>query len=75
MQQQQPYNIDLSQTTPVHCEKCHHEHFIEVLLMRKLSPMLSPTGQPALIPIPVYTCNKCGNVNEEFLPKEANESL
>ena len=66
MQQQQPFNIDLSQTTPVHCDKCHHEHFTEVVLMRKLSP----NGQPALIPIPVYACHKCGHVNEEFLPKD-----
>jgi len=73
--QQQQFNIDLSQTTPVHCEKCHHEHFTEVALMRKLSPMLSPNGQPALIPIPVFACAKCGHVNEEFLPKEPNDTL
>ena len=64
--QQQNFNIDFSQTTPVVCEKCGHEHFTQVSMMRKLSPMLSPTGQPALIPIPVYACTKCNHVNEEF---------
>ena len=73
--EQPQFNLDFSQTTPVHCEKCHHEHFTEVNLIRKLSPMLSPTGQPALIPIQVFACAKCGHVNEEFLPKEANDSL
>jgi len=67
--EQPQFNLDFSQTTAVVCEKCGHEHFTEVSLMRKLSPMLSPTGQPALIPIPVYSCAKCGHVNEEFLPK------
>ena len=52
MQQQQNFNIDITQTTPVVCDKCGCEHFTQVMLMRKLSPMLSPTGQPALIPIP-----------------------
>ena len=68
--QQQQFNIDFSQTTPVVCEECGHEHFIQVNMMRKLSPMLSPTGQPALIPIPVFACAKCSHVNEEFMPND-----
>lgn len=68
--EQPQFNLDLSQTTPVVCEECGHEHFTEVSLMRKLSPMLSPTGQAAMIPIPVYACAKCGHVNKEFLPKD-----
>jgi|TARA_B100000287_G_C20452456_1_gene710039 hypothetical protein len=69
MQNQQQFNIDLSQTTAVVCEECGHEHFTQVSLMRKLSPMLSPTGEPTLIPIPVFACVKCNHVNKEFLPK------
>ena len=68
--QQQQFNIYLSKTTPVVCEKCGHEHFIQVSLVRKLSPMLSPTGEPTLIPIPVFACTKCNHVNKEFLPKD-----
>jgi uncharacterized Zn finger protein len=67
----QQFNIDISQTTPVICGECGHEHFTQVNLIRKLSPMLSPTGQPALIPIPVFACAKCGYVNEEFLPNDS----
>ena len=33
--QQQNFNFDFSQTTPVVCENCGPEHFIEVNLMRK----------------------------------------
>ena len=71
MQQQQQFNIDFSQTTPVVCENCGHEHFTQVSLMRKLSPMLSPTGEPTLIPIPVFACTKCGQVIKDFLPNDA----
>ena len=71
MDQQQPqFNIDFSQTTPVKCEECGHEHFVQVNMIRKLSPMLSPTGQPALIPIPVFACSRCGHVNKEFIPND-----
>jgi uncharacterized Zn finger protein len=68
--EQPQFNIDITQTTAVVCEDCGCEHFTEVSLMRKLSPMLSPTGQAAMIPIPVYACAKCGHVNKEFLPKD-----
>ena len=68
--QQQNFNVDITQTTPIVCDECENEHFIQVNLMRKLSPMLSPTGQPALIPIPVFACSKCSHVNKEFLPKD-----
>jgi len=68
--QDQNFNIDINQTTPLICESCGHTHFTQVYLMRKLSPLLSPTGEPALIPIPVYACTKCNHVNPEFLPKE-----
>jgi DNA-directed RNA polymerase subunit RPC12/RpoP len=54
------FNIDINQTTELTCESCGHNHFEQVFMIRKLSPLLSPTGQPALIPIPVYACTKCG---------------
>jgi hypothetical protein len=38
--------------------------------MRKLSALLSPTGQETMIPIPVFACAKCGHINKGFLPKE-----
>ena len=31
---------------------------------------ITQTGQPTLIPIPVYACHKCGHVNDEFQPKD-----
>jgi hypothetical protein len=38
-------------------------------MMKKLSALVSPNGQEALIPIPVFACMACGHVNEMFLPK------
>jgi len=63
-------NINIEQTTAIKCDECGNEHFHEVLYMRKLSAILSPTGQPAVIPIPVFACTQCNHVNDEFKPKE-----
>ena len=68
--QQPQMKVDLSQTTPEVCEKCENETFTQVYKMRKLSALLSPSGQQSMIPIQVFACAKCGHINKVFLPKE-----
>ena len=58
--------IDMSQTTPIKCEKCENQTFKQTLLIRKLSALVSPNGQETVIPIGVFACEKCGHVNTEF---------
>ena len=58
--------IDMSQTTPIKCEKCENSTFKQTLLIRKMSALVSPNGQETLIPVQVFACEKCGNVNPEF---------
>tara|TARA_R110001599_G_scaffold140120_1_gene320012 strand:+ start:296 stop:517 length:222 start_codon:yes stop_codon:yes gene_type:complete len=68
--QQPQMNVDFSQTTAETCESCENETFVQVYRMRKLSALLSPTGQPTMIPIQVFACAKCGHINKGFQPKE-----
>ena len=63
-------NIDFSQTTAETCESCENDTFVQVFKMRKLSALLSPTGQESMIPIQIFACAKCGHVNKGFQPKE-----
>ena len=70
-QQQMQMNIDFEQTTPVVCDECGHDVFTQVLKMRKVSALLSPTGQETMIPIQAFACAKCGHINKDFLPKKA----
>lgn len=62
-------NIDLSQAEDITCENCGNYTFQEVVLMKRLSSLISPTGKEALVPIPVFACNACGHINKRFLPK------
>ena len=71
MNREQPgLNVDFSQTTSEVCESCGNNTFTQVYQMRKLSALLSPTGQETMIPIQVFVCAKCGHINKGFLPKE-----
>ena len=58
--------VDVSQTTSVQCEKCENSTFKQTLLIRKMSALVSSSGQEMVIPIGVFACEKCGHVNSEF---------
>ena len=58
--------VDVSQTTSVQCEKCENSTFKQTLLIRKMSALVSSSGQEMVIPIEVFACEKCGHVNTEF---------
>ena len=35
-------------------------------MLKKLSAIISPTGQEALIPVAAFACEACGHINKEF---------
>jgi uncharacterized Zn finger protein len=71
--QQQPVNIDLSNAQDVTCENCGNYTFQEVVLMKRVSALVSPTGKEAIVPIPTFSCNACGFINKQFLPIKVAE--
>jgi hypothetical protein len=73
-QQQVQMNISLDKTTGITCDKCDNNIFIEGVILRKASRFITGTSQDAMIPIPVFTCSKCGHVNEEFLPMQLRDN-
>lgn len=73
-------NIPLEKTAAIVCEKCDNDVFKQEFLIRKASRFVTGTSQDAVLPIPVFICNKCGHINEEFIPpqlktKETNNEL
>jgi|TARA_B100000073_G_scaffold278415_1_gene238777 hypothetical protein len=63
-------NVDLTHAKTIECEKCKCKAFKQTMMLKKLSPLLSPTGQEAIVPIMVFACEGCGHVNEEFQDAE-----
>ncbi len=62
-------NIKLEDLTSVKCDECEGEYFRSAMLMKRLSPLVSPTGKEQLIPIQIFRCDNCGHVNEVFIPE------
>ena len=60
--------IDINDTETIVCEDCGNATFIQCFFLRRISPIVSPTGQEAMVPIQVYSCGNCGKVPDKFMP-------
>lgn len=54
---------------------CGSKIFHEAVVLKKVSSLLSGTGKEELIPIPLYVCDKCGKIPEEFTSRSAAKVL
>tara|TARA_R100000152_G_C6773911_1_gene201450 strand:- start:388 stop:639 length:252 start_codon:yes stop_codon:yes gene_type:complete len=59
-------DIDLTHATTLECEKCQGKGFQQTMMLKKLSALMSPTGQEAIIPVAAFACQSCGHINKEF---------
>lgn len=60
--------IDITKTTPIECdnEECENDMFIKAMKFRKVSKLMTGQAQDGILPVEVYMCTSCGNVNKEF---------
>ena len=66
-QPQQEVQVDLKKADTIKCDDCGNYIFITGHVIKRLSAIMSPTGQEAMIPIQVYSCGNCGKVPKIFL--------
>ena len=57
------------------CDKCGNATFRQVVLLKKVSAAVSPSGNTSFLPMPVFECSNCGHVNDELLPKQGQSPL
>ena len=66
--------LDLSQAETILCEKCGNGLFIQSFFLKKISALVSPTGQEAIIPVQVYSCGNCGHINQKLNPTTSEKT-
>jgi len=67
VQQPQQVQVDLSQAETMKCEYCGNYVFIKGTVIKRISALMSPTGQEALAPIEIYRYGNCGKVPKTML--------
>lgn len=59
-QGQQQVQVDISKAEDVLCPNCGGPYFMEMIRLKKLSIILSPTGREEMINVQVLACANCG---------------
>jgi hypothetical protein len=54
--------VDLKDAETMICMKCDNKIFIQGYVIKKLSAIVSPTGQEVIAPIQVFNCGNCGEL-------------
>jgi len=59
-------SIDPKELKDIACENCGCKYFRQVTAFKKVSALVSPTGKEQIVPVPIFRCDECGFINEEF---------
>ena len=59
--------VDLREADTIKCDDCGNYLFLTTHILKRLSAIVSPTGEEALIPVQVYSCGDCGKVPSKLL--------
>ena len=70
---QQQVQVDLKQADTIKCKSCNNYLYIQSFVLKKLSALVSPTGQETMIPVQVFSCGNCGKIAEGMLDENEEE--
>ena len=71
--QEPPQQIDIGDTETIICEKCGNASFIQSFFLKRISPLVSPTGKEAIVPIQVFACGNCGTIPKNMMSQIAEQ--
>tara|TARA_R110000796_G_scaffold126380_2_gene241155 strand:- start:996 stop:1208 length:213 start_codon:yes stop_codon:yes gene_type:complete len=61
--------INPSDLKPMICTECTGMYFRQVMCINKVSRFLTGQDKDTVYPVPVFRCDDCGAVPEEFQPE------
>ena len=62
-------NISQKDLKPMVCTECGGMYFRQVMCINKVSRFLTGQDKDTVYPVPVFRCDDCGHVPEEFQPE------
>ena len=71
--QEPPQQIDIGDTETIICEKCGNASFIQSFFLKRISPLVSPTGKEAIVPIQVFACGNCVTIPKNMMSQIAEQ--
>jgi hypothetical protein len=50
----------------VFCKKCDSNVYESLYVLKKLTADVSPSGADAVVPVPIFKCSSCGEINRDY---------
>ena len=69
---QKQVQLDLGEADTITCQECGNASFIQSFFLKRISALVSPTGQEAIVPVQVFSCGNCGTVPQKMLEQVKN---
>ena len=54
------------------CKKCGFDNFIQTYKLKRVSPLLSQSGRPEVIPMQSFVCAAC---HHQLLPEDMEDAI
>lgn len=65
--------VSIKQSKSVECKYCEYDIYLNAVHLRKIPKIIVGAPQDVLIPVEVFCCAQCGEVNQELLPEEVKQ--
>ena len=66
-EEKEDLQVNIKDADDIVCEKCEGNYFVPAFIIKRISPLMSPTGKGMFAPVQLFQCSACKHVNEEFL--------
>jgi hypothetical protein len=63
---QKKVKVDMNNALDVKCDECGSEFFNTIFTIKKISSLVSPTGEDIFLPVQTFQCVECKHVNKDF---------
>ena len=70
---QEAPKVSIKQSKSVECVHCGYDIYVNAVHLRKIPKIVVGSPQDVLIPVEVFLCGNCGEVNKELLPAEVRQ--
>jgi uncharacterized Zn finger protein len=59
--------LNLNDAADIACTQCGSLYFAPAVRLKKVSAVVSPTGEEMVVPIQLWECTNCGSIDEAIL--------
>lgn len=66
-------SVSIKQSKSIECDNCTHDIYVQSVHVRKIPKIIAGTPKDVIIPVDVFLCANCGELQKELLADEMQQ--